>query len=609
MQTQTSNALHNAIMKAGGKDRPPMLASGKVVSVTEGSSEKTTKRYMENYKNLSQDICDQLNAEAEAVQIILIGIDNDIYSTVDACPNAFLTSTTTRMTKHQNKVNEIRAKRLAHTANPLALVAKKQPAYHPQNHHTHYTQNSSTRSQQAATRNKGKAIVNSLPPIYDQEPTMVVKDDEMSKDKEIDQELEAHYMYMSQIQKVTSDVANNSRPIFDTEPLQKVDQDDDDDLASERDLLASLIEKLKCEIDDSKNHNKFLETSNKALVDKLKGSRGTDLYSITLQDTSSPNPICLMAKATFSQAWLWHCRLSHLNFDTINLLLNNDIVIGLLKLVQKGLHAQVRTVRTGKGTKFLNKTLLVYFAAEGIQHQTSVAQTPKQNGVVERRNRILVEAARTMLSAPKVPLFFWAEVIATTCFTQNLYLIIPRHEKTPYHIINNRKPSLKFFHIFCSLCYIIRDGENLDACIFVGYSTQSRAYRVFNKRTRVIVETIHVNFDELPQIASDHVSSDPFYNLESDGEMCMFALIVSRTEPNNIKEAMADSAWIESMQEELSQFDRLEVCELFDRPVCKNVINMKWLWKNKRDVENTIIHNKSHLVAKGYAQKEGVDFE
>nr|GFB95592.1 retrovirus-related Pol polyprotein from transposon TNT 1-94 [Tanacetum cinerariifolium] len=109
-----------------------------------------------------------------------------------------------------------------------------------------------------------------------------------------------------------------------------------------------------------------------------------------------------------------------------------------------------------------------------------------------------------------------AEAIATTCFTQNRSLVIPRHEKTPYHIFNDQKPSVKFFHIFGSLCYIVRDGKNLDkmkgkgdACIFVGYSTQSRAYRVFNKRTRVIVETIHVNFDELPQTASDHVSSDP----------------------------------------------------------------------------------------------------
>nr|GFA35187.1 hypothetical protein [Tanacetum cinerariifolium] len=127
--------------------------------------------------------------------------------------------------------------------------------------------------------------------------------------------------------------------------------------------------------------------------DLLTCSRGMDLYSITLQDTNCPNPICLMAKATSSQEWLWHHRLSHLNFDTINLLSKNDIVVGLLK------------------------TLHAYFAAEGILHQTSVAQTPEQNGVVERRNRTLVEAARTMLSAAKVPLFFWADAIATTCFT------------------------------------------------------------------------------------------------------------------------------------------------------------------------------------------------
>nr|GEZ70023.1 hypothetical protein [Tanacetum cinerariifolium]GEZ70352.1 hypothetical protein [Tanacetum cinerariifolium] len=187
--------------------------------------------------------------------------------------------------------------------------------------------------------------------------------------------------------------------------------------------------------------------------DLLTGSRGTDLYSITLQDTKCPNPICLMAKATSSQAWLRHRRLSHLNFYTINLLSKNDIVVGLLKLkfvkdhlcsslivddysrytwtpfwrskdetpdvlidflrlVQRGLKAQVRVVRTDKGTEFLNQTLHGYFATEGIHHQTSVARTPEQNGVVERRNRTLVEVARTMLSVAKVPLFFWAEVVS-----------------------------------------------------------------------------------------------------------------------------------------------------------------------------------------------------
>nr|GFC02503.1 retrovirus-related Pol polyprotein from transposon TNT 1-94 [Tanacetum cinerariifolium] len=157
-----------------------------------------------------------------------------------------------------------------------------------------------------------------------------------------------------------------------------------------------------------------------------------------------------------------------------------------------------------------NRILMYY------DSKSSIAIPCNPNGVVERRNRTLVEAARTMLSAVKVPLFFWAEAIATACFTQNRSLVIPRHEKTPYHIINDRKPSVKFFHIFGSVCYIVRDGENLDKmkekgdeCIFVGYSTQSRAYRVFNKRTRVIMEFIHVNFDELSHMASVHNSTNP----------------------------------------------------------------------------------------------------
>ncbi|GJY54292.1 retrovirus-related pol polyprotein from transposon TNT 1-94 [Tanacetum coccineum] len=97
--------------------------------------------------------------------------------------------------------------------------------------------------------------------------------------------------------------------------------------------------------------------------------------------------------------------------------------------------------------------------------------------------------------------------------------------------------------------------------------------------------------------------------LATDPEMCMFALTVSIVEPKNIKEAMADSAWIEAMQDELYQFDRLKVWELVDKPFGKMIIKLKWLWKNKKDEDQTVIRNKARLVAKGYAQEEGVDFE
>nr|GEX54652.1 retrovirus-related Pol polyprotein from transposon TNT 1-94 [Tanacetum cinerariifolium] len=97
--------------------------------------------------------------------------------------------------------------------------------------------------------------------------------------------------------------------------------------------------------------------------------------------------------------------------------------------------------------------------------------------------------------------------------------------------------------------------------------------------------------------------------LATNPKTCMFALTVSTTEPKNIKEAMADSAWIEAMQEELHQFDKLQVWELVDKPFGKSVIRLKWLWKNKKDEDQTVIRNKARLVAKGYAQKEGIYFE
>ncbi|GJZ98289.1 hypothetical protein Tco_0670742 [Tanacetum coccineum] len=314
-------------MEAGGKDRPPRLDPGnynlpykfkwtkKTVPVVEGSSETTIEGYMENYKNVSQDIRNQLDAEADAVQIILTWIDNDIYSTVDACPTAcemwkaIKSSYFNYNQNAKNKVNKIRAERLARTANPLDLVAQQQPVYHP----NHYPQHSLTRSQQAATRKSGKAIVNSPPPTYDQEPEMVAKDDALSKEKEIDKLMALISLSFNKINKPTNNnlrtSSNTSRTHQDNTPRinrgtrehpeqpksvndtyleeqgdtnitidsleistngETVDQDDDD-LAKERDLLASLIKKLKCEINDSKNCNKFLESSNKTLIGKFKG--------------------------------------------------------------------------------------------------------------------------------------------------------------------------------------------------------------------------------------------------------------------------------------------------------------------------------------------------
>nr|GEV84624.1 hypothetical protein [Tanacetum cinerariifolium] len=304
-----------------------------------------------------------------------------------------------------------------------------------------------------------------------------------------------------------------------------------------------------------------------------------------------------------------------------------EVLIDFLRLVQRGLQAQVRIVQTDKGSKFMNQTLHAYFAAEGILYQTSVARTPEQNGVVEIRNRTLVEAARTMLSAAKVPLFFWAEAIATTCFTQNRSLVIPQHEKTPYHIINDRKPLVKFFRIFGSICYMVSDGENLDK-MKEKDKTVTKSYELnllfslmfdelLNGSSKVVSKSFavtaadapnhrqqqqttplnnHITPDPTCQIPpqapsvttrknmnqaetyaqNDQVTDDEFINIfvpwcKIEGrhrinsttvrirwQNMYVCNTVSRTEPKNIKEAMANSAWIESMQEELHQFDRLD---------------------------------------------------
>nr|GEV81346.1 hypothetical protein [Tanacetum cinerariifolium] len=220
----------------------------KEVPISEGSHVTRTERFQETYKNVLQDICDQLNAKAEAVQIILTGIDNDIYSTVDACPNACEMWKAIKRLKQGESINVqdlktnlywefgkftsqdgeslesyySRAERIARVANPLALVAQQQPVYNLQTPPTHYTQNFSIISQQAATMNRGNAIVNSSQHIFDQEPYMVAEDDETSKDKEIDKLMVLISLSFRKIYKPTNNnlrtSSNTSRANQDNSP-------------------------------------------------------------------------------------------------------------------------------------------------------------------------------------------------------------------------------------------------------------------------------------------------------------------------------------------------------------------------------------------------------
>nr|GFA52827.1 retrovirus-related Pol polyprotein from transposon TNT 1-94 [Tanacetum cinerariifolium] len=125
------------------------------------------------------------------------------------------------------------------------------------------------------------------------------------------------------------------------------------------------------------------------------------------------------------------------------------------------LNVPVRRIQTDNGTEFVNQTLRDYYEEVGISHETSVARSPQQNGVVERRNRTLIEAAHTMLIYAQAPLFLWAEAVTTTCFTHNRSIIRLRHGKTPYELIHGKQPNLSYFHVFGALCYPTNDGENV----------------------------------------------------------------------------------------------------------------------------------------------------
>ncbi|GKD18946.1 retrovirus-related pol polyprotein from transposon TNT 1-94, partial [Tanacetum coccineum] len=168
-----------------------------------------------------------------------------------------------------------------------------------------------------------------------------------------------------------------------------------------------------------------------------------------------------------------------------------------------------------------------YYEGVGIFHQKSVPRTPQQNGVVERRNRILMEATRTMLIFSKAPMFLWAEAVATTCYTQNRSLIHTRHNKTHYELVHDKKPDLTFLRVFGAMCYPTNDSEDLgnfqakaDIGIFVGYAPSRKGYRIYNKRSRRLMEIIHVTFDEMHQsMAPARMSTGPEPFIMSPGQL------------------------------------------------------------------------------------------
>ncbi|GJT27532.1 putative RNA-directed DNA polymerase, partial [Tanacetum coccineum] len=521
-----------------------------------------------------------------------------------------------------------------------------------------------------------------------------------------------------------------------------------------------------------------------------------DLFGPVSVESVNRKKYCLVVTDDCSKfSWVFFLAYKDETYDMLH-----DLIVGL----ENRLRHKVKTIRCDHGTEFKNQLMNEFCAKKGIKREYSIARTPQQNGVAERKNRTLIEAARTMLADSLLPIQFWAEAVNTACYVLNRVLVTKPQMKTPYEILMGRSPNISFMRPFgCPLTILNTldhlgkfDGKSEEGYL-LGYSTNSKGFRVYNRVTRKVQDCLHVNFlenqenqkgkgpdwmfdldlltpsmnyipvrkenyadskeqgiscddvedmddqqfivhttqymppvestaakevklssedqalhDELvslmhqeslakahnddqriafeeekrrisiakgkehvdstftlstantppqstgntPTDSDDDTPTDGVFSTNSfdaeeggsillqstagvqtrrklqdstsnqhqallsfiykqnrtnhkDQQTCLFACFLSQEEPKKVSQALADESWVEAMQEELLQFKLQEVWVLCDLPEGKRVIGTKWVFRNKRDERGTIIKNKARLVAQGYRQEEGVDYD
>nr|GEZ70974.1 hypothetical protein [Tanacetum cinerariifolium] len=379
----------------------------------------------------------------------------------------------------------------------------------------------------------------------------------------------------------------------------------------------------------------------------LKGVRSTNLYTINLHEMASASPICLMARLPKFKYHKEHLcpsceqgkskRASHplkpipnsrQRLHLLHMDLCGPIACINGKRITVLLQSPVIIIRIDNGTEFKNQVLKEYLDTVGISHQMS-----------------------------------YAEAIATACLTQNRSIIHRRFNKTPYELINGRKPDISFLHVFGALCYPKNNREDIgklgakgDIGFLIGYSADSCAYRVYNRRTKKIMETMNVSFDELSAMDFEQHSSKPglqsmtsgyiISGLDltyppstittqqpSEGELDLLfeAITVLPTQEPQVRQlsmestTIADTAPIPTNSSSLAtnipinsqDFVELNPNAMVDGNTFVNPFaNLSTSaaassshQKNKHDEEQTVIRNKSRLVVRGYRQEEGIDLE
>ncbi|GJY78574.1 retrovirus-related pol polyprotein from transposon TNT 1-94 [Tanacetum coccineum] len=294
------------------------------------------------------------------------------------------------------------------------------------------------------------------------------------------------------------------------------------------------------------------------------------------------------------------------------------------------------SIRTDHGREFDNEVQFGAFCdANGITHNFSAPRTPQSNGVVERKNRTLQEMTRTMLNEQSIPQKFWCNAVDTSTYILNRILIRPFLGKTPYELFKGKKPSLEYFKVFGSKCFILNtkdyltknhEGRRISKCeirrnsppttppledddVLENENIERQEKDLEIKENEPLNKEIPNIKESKDQPLETVIGSLNERTLRSQVQsQSNFFCFVSSVEPKNIKEGIQDESWTMAMQEELNQFKTNDVWSLFPPPENQTIIRTKWVFKNKLNENGIVSRNKARLVAQGYNQQEGIDF-
>ncbi|GJX54566.1 putative ribonuclease H-like domain-containing protein [Tanacetum coccineum] len=287
---------------------------------------------------------------------------------------------------------------------------------------------------------------------------------------------------------------------------------------------------------------------------------------------------CLIAKATTDESNKWHRR-----------------------WIENQLNQKVKTIRCDNGTEFKNRDVIEFCGSKGIKREYSNARTPQQNGVAERKNRTLIEAARTMLADSFLPNTFWAEAVSTACYVLNRVLVTKPHNKTPYELLTGDS-EIKKMNLLRLLCMPIWPSYSSKSTSALNQMIRKKSPRGGDPTSAVQTRS-KLHKSSRAHAFVSYVQKQRRNN-HKDFQHCLFACFLSQHEPKKISEALEDESWVDAMQEELLQFEIQKVWVLVDLPYGKKAIGTKWVYRNKKDERGVVVRNKASAFLYGKIDEE-----